>query len=295
MITKPWAFIVWGPPVPKGSMKCVGQRGRVKHVLLESDTIGSPKWRHKVAGQAARFIGEQADKYQAIQLELTYSIARPAGHYGTGRNSNQLRADAPKYPTARSGGDIDKLERNILDALQEAKVLVDDAQVIEVVHHKRYVVPERDRALYGDALEAPGVLVRLEPMTEAPLIELPYEAPTPCPHISNGVFCRYYEHGPESPHSYGGGLSDVIEARHCARTSEHEPHAWPSSDPKYTCSGAALPPIPDPIKDRRKAEKYAEQHMTAGERAEYLQYWLTGPGATERPYEQALDDTETHN
>lgn len=175
MITRQWAFIVWGQAAPKGSMKCIGQRGKVKHVVVESDVVGSPKWRRKVAGQAAVHVQERADKYQAVALELTYTIARPESHYGTGRNAGQLKAGAPQYPTARSGGDIDKLERNILDALQEAGVLVDDAQVIEVSHHKRYVVPERSKRLYGDALNAPGVLVRIEPMVEAPLIELPYE------------------------------------------------------------------------------------------------------------------------
>lgn len=241
MITRQWAFIVWGQAAPKGSMKCIGQRGKVKHVVVESDVVGSPKWRRKVAGQAAVHVQEQADKYQAVALELTYTIARPESHYGTGRNAGQLKAGAPQYPTARSGGDIDKLERNILDALQEAGVLVDDAQVIEVSHHKRYLVPARDRALYGDALEAPGVLIRVAPMVEAPLVELPYEPPKhPCPHISNGVFCRYYEHADDVPHSYGGGLGDPVSNRHCASPDPHPSHAWRGHNDVFNCSGTEL-------------------------------------------------------
>lgn len=246
MITKPWAFIVWGHAEPKGSMTCVGARGKIKHQLIEANKITSHKWRHKVAGVAAGIIEEKAAKYQAIALEITYSKARPNDHYGTGANANQLKATAPQYPTKRSGGDIDKLERNVLDALQEAGVLVDDAQVVDVHHHARFVVPTRDRALYGDALEKPGVLIRLEPMVEAPLIELPYlevesdGSRSACLTSSNGQMCRYYVHADSTPHSFGGGMGDPIVAAHCPRNRGHEPHTWPPDFPQYACSGTQI-------------------------------------------------------
>lgn len=60
-----------------------------------------------------------------------------------------------------------------------------------------------------------------------------------CPVISNGQQCRYIDqHG--GAHSFGGGLKDPIEARHCPQMSWHDAHAWPPAKPLYTCSGAVL-------------------------------------------------------
>lgn len=64
----------------------------------------------------------------------------------------------------------------------------------------------------------------------------PAGAALQCPHISNGEQCRFtVTH--KGPHSFGGGLKDPIEARHCSRNNWHEPHAWPTEKPAYTCSG----------------------------------------------------------
>ena len=63
-----------------------------------------------------------------------------------------------------------------------------------------------------------------------------------CMVISNGQQCRYYEHGPESKHTFGGGLGDPVSNKHCGETEQHASHAWPpdTSKEQYNCSGAAL-------------------------------------------------------
>lgn len=52
---------------------------------------------------------------QPLHLKLTFSFPRPKSHYGTGKNSNVLKANAPIYHTARP--DIDNLIKFVLDAL----------------------------------------------------------------------------------------------------------------------------------------------------------------------------------
>lgn len=73
-------------------------------------------------------------------------------------------------------------------------------------------------------------------------LELPLFPTTrePCPVISAGQSCRFYaDHANDC--SFGGGLKDPIEARHCPRNNRHEPHAWPQDKPAHACSGLLVP------------------------------------------------------
>jgi crossover junction endodeoxyribonuclease RusA len=67
---------------------------------------------------------------------VTFSLARPAGHYGTGRNAGIVRAGAPEFPATRP--DLDKLARSTLDGLKSAGLYGDDGQVVILNVNKRY-------------------------------------------------------------------------------------------------------------------------------------------------------------
>lgn len=148
-----------GNPAPKGSLKCVGRRGRVAHVLLEDNANAGP-WRTTIAGWVtSKWPARQyADAGQAIAAEVRFTIDRPASHYGTGANRRVIKGSAPAWPVKRSAGDVDKLLRLILDALQDGDdpVLPDDAAVVEVATSKVYVGTPY-------ALDWPGVRIRLRP------------------------------------------------------------------------------------------------------------------------------------
>jgi Holliday junction resolvase RusA-like endonuclease len=165
MLTRSWGIKVYGDPEPKGSLKCIGARGQRKHVLVE-DNSGSDPWRSKIAGQARRWIEEWADKHQPVAVDVTYSLARPAGHYGTGRNAGQVKLGAPVYPAQKGTGDEDKLRRLVLDALQDAGVLKDDAQVIGGENWKHFhdAHPGARAGERYDVLDRPGVVIRLRPL-----------------------------------------------------------------------------------------------------------------------------------
>jgi crossover junction endodeoxyribonuclease RusA len=163
MITRSWAFKVYGDPQPKGSMTCIGQRGPKKHNLIEDNDDG-PAWREKVAGIARSVVREIAGKWQPIAVEATFTLPRPKSHYGTGRNRHRVLPSAPEFPTPFGTGDEDKLERNVLDALKDAGVLLDDAQVQRIVSEKFY--PDGGEP-WSDALDRPGVVVRIRPRRSA--------------------------------------------------------------------------------------------------------------------------------
>lgn len=155
---------VYGEPAPKGSMKCIGGKGK-RHQLVENSARTTP-WRERVA-RGARQLPVSALS-GAVGVEVTLTVPRPRGHYLV--NSRGLSAEGRRtpYPARRSqgiGGDVDKLARTILDALEDAGVLLDDAQVVELVTRKTY--PDGDGTL-PDALTYPGARIRLYPIEETP-------------------------------------------------------------------------------------------------------------------------------
>lgn len=143
-----------GDPAPKGSLRC---RRDPNHRLYEDNPRTKP-WRDKVVA-AAQKVTQHAEAREAIDVEVTFTIERPRSHYGTGRNATTLKANAPAYPATHGTGDIDKLARTILDALQDAGILTNDAQVVDLTTRKRYPAEEA----YDDALPWPGVRIRIHP------------------------------------------------------------------------------------------------------------------------------------
>jgi hypothetical protein len=77
----------------------------------------------------------------------------------------------PSYKSALSiGGDLDKLVRLVLDALESCGVLVNDAQVVELTTRKVY----DDDPTWGR--QGPGLYCRVEPAVVMPAL-LPIEVP----------------------------------------------------------------------------------------------------------------------
>lgn len=63
-----------------------------------------------------------------VAMSVVFCFARPKKHYGTGRNLERLRDDAPQFHAGTP--DLDKLTRCLKDALTD-HVWVDDKQVCE--------------------------------------------------------------------------------------------------------------------------------------------------------------------
>lgn len=165
MLTTELIITIPGHPAPKGSLKCIGGHGGRGHVLIE-DNPRTKIWRSTVAGWVTRSwpARHNADKGQPLGAEVTFTLPRPKGHYGTGRNADQLKASAPAHPVSHTTGDVDKLLRLALDALQDTPVLPDDCAVTEVLARKAYI--RHTDQEWGDVLGYPGIVIRLYPIED---------------------------------------------------------------------------------------------------------------------------------
>jgi crossover junction endodeoxyribonuclease RusA len=127
---------VRGLPAPQGSKRHVG-RG----IMVESSKAVGP-WREAVRAEtqranplpagAAWFTG-------SVAVEITFSLPRPKGHFGSGRNAGLVKSSAPRFPAGRP--DLDKLTRAVLDGLTAGGAWADDAQVVHLNAWKQYGPP----------------------------------------------------------------------------------------------------------------------------------------------------------
>jgi Holliday junction resolvase RusA-like endonuclease len=62
-----------------------------------------------------------------LKVSLTFYFARPAAHYGTGKNALNLKPTAPLWHTKKP--DRDNLDKAVMDALTNAGAWADDCQV----------------------------------------------------------------------------------------------------------------------------------------------------------------------
>jgi Holliday junction resolvase RusA-like endonuclease len=124
-------FTVYGPPVPQGSKRVF--HGNV--VDMQSERLRT--WRQDVAGTAREAMEGASPYTEPVDVRLMFWLSRPQGHFGTGRNSEKLKASAPIAPGRQP--DLDKLCRAILDALTGI-VFKDDGQVVGLTASKLWAV-----------------------------------------------------------------------------------------------------------------------------------------------------------
>jgi Holliday junction resolvase RusA-like endonuclease len=134
-------------------MKCIGRIGPRQHTLVHSDSPALLEWRRRIVA-AARGAGE-ADRLgrgEAASVRMQFRVARPPS----------VPARKRRHPVVPP--DLDKLVRAVMDALTEAGVWADDAQVCSIRASMRYA---------GEG-EQPGVLVdvrRLDAESQPSLLE----------------------------------------------------------------------------------------------------------------------------
>jgi Holliday junction resolvase RusA-like endonuclease len=107
-----------GTPRPKGSLKPTGRQGQ--RVRLVEQSTDSSAWRDTIAWTARRELNLPAPGYPTqlpVELECTFAFERSA-------------SCTDEEPTSGGIGDLDKLIRNVGDALTDAKVIADDRQIV---------------------------------------------------------------------------------------------------------------------------------------------------------------------
>jgi Holliday junction resolvase RusA-like endonuclease len=143
------AFTVLGEAKGAGSKQAF--RTKTGKMVVTESIKGSKSWQQEVRVAATQAIEDRDGRLRVpafmhgllevpLTVEFTFYKPRPAGHYGTGRNSSTLKASAPHFPATRP--DLLKLARACEDALQGV-VYRDDAQIVNEVLRKRYGTPAR--------------------------------------------------------------------------------------------------------------------------------------------------------
>lgn len=129
-------FTVLGEPQPQGSKTTVMRKG--KRPVMREDNPQTGPWRATVTARAAEAMDGRQLRSGPLHMRVVFVFARPAGHWGTGRNHGKLKASAPLY--CRTRPDVDKLLRAIGDACTGV-VFRDDAQIVIVTAEKHYGEP----------------------------------------------------------------------------------------------------------------------------------------------------------
>lgn len=133
-----------GNPKTKGSMDHIGG-GRMRE-----NVKGSSDWR-KLMAERARAAYQTPHRHGPLAMPYALGVQVKALAYLTPPPSVAKRGllVCDEWLRSKGSGDVDKLARNLLDALVDAGVLVDDAQVISLCI---------DKAI---SMERPGIHVRV--------------------------------------------------------------------------------------------------------------------------------------
>jgi crossover junction endodeoxyribonuclease RusA len=126
-------IMVRGTPAPQGSKRHVGG-GR----MVEMSKAVGP-WREAVRAETQRAMNGDGPIEGPAKVIITFELARPRGHYRTGRNAHLLKDSSPAYPYGRP--DVDKLARAVLDGITMGGAWLDDAQVVFLKVIKLYGQP----------------------------------------------------------------------------------------------------------------------------------------------------------
>ena len=123
------SFFAPGQPAAQGSKTYLG-KGR----MIEGSKKLKP-FRAVVTLTAREAMGNRPLMTGPVAVEVVFKFVRPKSHFGSGKNSDVLRDDAPDRPIGHNLGDVDKLQRSVLDAMTGA-VFLDDSQVASIEAHK---------------------------------------------------------------------------------------------------------------------------------------------------------------
>lgn len=162
MITEPIMLTVHGQPAPQGSKRAFAIRkggvptGRVAVIESSHDRVKS--WRQAVIDEVKANNLAGAGLAGPLAVAMVFALPRPKGHFRTGRNAHLLRDGAPARPIGTP--DLSKLIRSTEDALTDAGVWGDDAQVAELTAGKLYAGDE------GQLLAVPGALITIRQVTQ---------------------------------------------------------------------------------------------------------------------------------
>lgn len=137
-----WAFKVDGKPRPKGSMKCMGGAPGRRHVMREEVEQSTPWKLHVIREIRARFGIEPIKRgnvvtgwekgwrpwAKPVTVTAVFSFWPEVG----------WESHSGAWPDASDIGDLDKLCRNLGDALEQSGLILNDRQIVHWNAWKRW-------------------------------------------------------------------------------------------------------------------------------------------------------------
>ena len=139
-MNEPKMIVVRGKPAPQGS-KIATRYGAIR----EASQFVMP-WRNQIVSACIeQKINNGKIIEQPVEIFIDFLFHRPQGHYGSGRDEENLKPSAPQYPITRTTGDIDKLCRSTLDGLSIPSggiLLRDDSLVVNLRAKKTYATKD---------------------------------------------------------------------------------------------------------------------------------------------------------
>ena len=125
---KETSFWVPGIPQPGGSKKAFRNKYTGKVIIVE-DAKRNKDWRASVAQAASDHFPKPLTGAVAVRFEFFF--LRPKGHFGSGRNRDQLKESSPKHHITKP--DALKIARGTEDALTGIAWRDDSQITIEVI------------------------------------------------------------------------------------------------------------------------------------------------------------------
>lgn len=141
-----WAgtAVVYGPPASMGSKRAFVSKKTGKAFVADASSKKLRTFQEGVRDQM-RECKPDAPLLGPVSITVIMVMRRPKSHYGTGRNAEVLKADAPKWCTTKP--DVDKVLRAICDC-GTGIWWRDDAQVCAGGFLKEYAKPgEEERVV----------------------------------------------------------------------------------------------------------------------------------------------------
>jgi crossover junction endodeoxyribonuclease RusA len=123
-------FRVYGIPAPQGSKNSGVSATTGKSFVYEQSSKTLKPWRTAIKEAALAARGDTPTKTGPIALSIILMMPRPAS----------VSEKKRKWPSVRP--DLDKMIRGVCDALKEAGIYKDDAQVVQINAEKRYATDD---------------------------------------------------------------------------------------------------------------------------------------------------------
>lgn len=129
-------FELWipGVPRPQGSLQIVTSKSTGQAFAKNSPKLID--YRNFAVHEYVKAWAGAPPLDEPLRLAVVFYLARAKSHYGTGKNSKKIKPSAPAWPQGMP--DLDKLLRTQGDALTIARVISDDALIVELAARKRW-------------------------------------------------------------------------------------------------------------------------------------------------------------